>query len=140
MATTKKAAAPKRKKLVVPKSLAQCADLAYTLRQDRLVLQRDAEVIKKDEVEVKDYLIKNLPKSKASGVAGKIANARIESEDMPTITDKKKLLEYIRKTGDFDLITSSLNVAAVRERFDAKKKIPGVGMFKVVKVSLTKVG
>lgn len=126
-------------KFKIPKSLAECADLAYTLRERRLEIQRSTKEIDEQEKLVKEYLIQNLPKSQASGVSGKVANAKIEKKTVPTITDKKKFLAYVKKTGDFDLITSSMNAKAVEERWDAKKKVPGVGEFEVIKVSLTKV-
>lgn len=126
-------------KFKIPKSLAECADLAYTLRERRLEIQRSTKEIDEQEKLVKEYLIQNLPKSQASGVSGKVANAKIEKRTVPTITDKKKFLAYVKKTGDFDLITSSMNAKAVEERWENKKKVPGVGEFEVIKVSLTKV-
>lgn len=126
-------------KFKIPKSLAECADLAYLLRERRLEIQRSTKEIDEQEKLVKEYLIQNLPKSQASGVSGKVANAKIEKKTVPTITDKKKFLAYVKKTGDFDLITSSMNAKAVEERWDNKKKVPGVGEFEVIKVSLTKV-
>lgn len=126
-------------KFKIPKSLAECADLAYTLRERRLEIQRSTKEIDEQEKLVKEYLIQNLPKSQASGVSGKVANAKIEKKTVPTITDKKKFLAYVKKTGDFDLITSSMNAKAVEERWENKKKVPGVGEFEVIKVSLTKV-
>lgn len=126
-------------KFKLPKSLAECADLAYTLRERRLEIQRSTKQLEEQEKLVKEYLINNLPKSQASGVSGKVANAKIERDTVPTITDKKKFLAYVKKTGDFDLITSSMNPRAVKERWEHKKKVPGIGEFQVVKLSLTKV-
>lgn len=134
---TKKA---KPGKFKMPKTMAECADLAYQLRERRLEIQRSTKEIEEQEKLVREYLINNLPKSQASGVSGKVANAKIERETVPTVTDKAKFLAYVKKTGQFDLITSSMNTRAVKERWDNKKKVPGVGEFQVVKLSLTKVG
>lgn len=131
---TKKAAA-----LKIPKSLAQCADLAYELRERRLAIKREMDAVEEQEKAVKEYLINNLPKSQASGVSGKVANAKIERDTVPTVTDKKKFLAHVKKTGDFDLITSSMNARAIKDRWDNKKRVPGIGEFQVVKLSLTKV-
>lgn len=127
------------KKFKVPKTLAQCADLAYELRERRLAVSKQADNIEVAEKLLKEHLIQNLPKSEASGVAGKTARAKIEKKDVPRVADKKKLLAHIKKTGDFDLLQAAINTAAVQERWDAKKKVPGVESFTVVKVSLTKV-
>lgn len=130
----------KRTPFKLPKTLAQCADLAYQRRADRLEVQREATAIGEEEKQLKEHLIQNLPKSQASGVSGKVANAKIDKKKVPTIEDKKKLLAHVKKTGDWDLLTIGINTAAVEERWEQKKKVPGVGSFEVIKVSLTKVG
>lgn len=138
--TVKPAKKGKKAPFKLPKTLAQCADLAYTRRADRLEVQREATAIGEEEKALKEHLIQNLPKSQASGVSGKVANAKIDKKKVPFIEDKKKLLAHVKKTGDWDLLTIGINTAAVEERWDQKKKVPGVGEFEVIKVSLTKVG
>lgn len=123
----------------LPKTLAQTADAAYALRDARLLLQRVVDLMQKDETALKEHLIQNLPKSQASGVSGKFANAKIEKVDEPTISDRAKLQAYLKKSGEFDLVSMRVNAKAVRERWDNKKKVPGVDAFTVVKVSLTKI-
>ena len=140
-----KAPEPKAKKVKrppfkLPKTLAQCADQAYQKRAERLEVQREATAIGEEEKQLKEHLIQNLPKSQASGVSGKVANAKIEKKNVPQIVDKKKLLAHVKKTGDWDLLTIGVNTAAVEERWEQKKKVPGVDSFQVIKVSLTKVG
>ena len=75
----------------------------------------------------------------ASGVSGKVANAKIEKEIVPTITDKKKFLAHVKKTGDFDLLNRAVNKSGVESRWEAKKVIPGVKAFTAVTLSITKV-
>lgn len=126
-------------KFKIPKNMAEVADLAYQLREERLRVQRETEAIGKLESRLKEHLIQNLPKSAASGVSGKVANAKISTEVVPHIDDKAKFLAHVKKTGDFSLITAGMNSAAIKERWDNKKKVPGIGEFTIVKVSLTKV-
>lgn len=126
-------------KFKLPKNMAEVADLAYQLREERLRVQKETQAIGKLEARLKEHLIQNLPKSAASGVSGKVANAKIEKEVVPHIEDKAKFLAHVKKTGDFSLITAGMNSAAIKERWDNKKKVPGIGEFTVVKVSLTKV-
>src|SRR3546814_12122512 len=85
------------------------------------------------------HIIKNLPKSQASGVSGRVANAKVEVDTVPTFTDKAKFLAYVKKTGDFDLMTTGMNASAVKARWENKKKVPGIGETQIVKLSLTKV-
>lgn len=122
-----------------PKSLALCADMLYTLRDERLAVSKQAAAIGEKESILREYLINNLPKSNASGISGKVANVTISTETVPSVSDKKKFLAYVKRTGAFDLITSSMNTKAIRDRWDDGKSVPGIGQFNVVKVSVTKV-
>lgn len=135
--TVKKKIKPGAFKL--PKTMAECADLAYQLREERLEIQRAAAAVGEKESLLREHIINNLPKSQASGISGKVANAKVETDVVPTFTDKAKFLAHIKKTGDFDLMTSGMNAKAIRERWDNKKKVPGVGEHTIVKLSLTKV-
>ena len=123
----------------LPKTLAECADMAYALREERYAVQKAAKEIADREALLREHIIQNLPKSNASGISGKIANARVETDTVPTIEDKDKFLAHVKKTGEFDLITAGMNASAVRARWESKKKVPGVGEAQVVKLSLTKV-
>lgn len=125
--------------LRIPKTLAATADLLYTTRQDRLALNKHVEAMKVVERGLKEHLIDNLPKSDATGAAGKIARAQIETEDTPAVEDWDEFRKYIKKTGSFDLLNKAVNRKAVKERWMSGKEIPGVGHFENVKVSITKV-
>lgn len=134
------AAAAKRstKKRTIPKNIADAADMYQTVKDERLAAQKLVDETEKFEKELKEHLINTIPKSKLGGVAGKLVRVEVYKEDIPTIVDKKKFLAAIRKSGEFDLISTSLNTKAARERWDAKKTIPGVGKFTAVKLSVHK--
>lgn len=126
------------KKFKIPKSLGACADLLYAVRAERHALQRQIDAMKKNEQELKDYIIASLPKSKASGISGKTATAQVKKTAVPTVADWDALQKYIKKTGAFDLMQRRLNAKAVEERWEDKKVIPGVESFTKVDVSCTK--
>src|SRR3546814_9823941 len=107
--------------------MAEWADLAYELREERYRIQREAAEVGKKEALLREHIIKNLPKSQASGVSGKVANAKVEVDTVPMFTDKAKFLDYVKKTGDFDLMTTGMNDSAVKARWENKKKVPGTG-------------
>lgn len=137
--TTEKPKKEKPLKLDLPKTLAATADKLYTTRQARLALQKDVDALKKTESALEEVLINKLPKDDATGVTGSVARATIEVSPVPIITDETALLAFVKKTGQNDLLQKpKLAVTAVRERWDAKKAIPGVGVFNVVKVHLNK--
>jgi len=131
-------AKPAKLSTKVPKSMAACADLLYTTRQDRLALQKTVDALEGFEKALKAHVIDNLPKSSATGAAGKVARVQVVSEDVPQVKDWEKLYAHIKKTNSFDLLNRALNKKAVEARWDNKKKVPGVEEFKVVKVSVTK--
>lgn len=127
----------KQKPFKIPKNLAEAADLLYTIRQNRLAKAKELEIFTKHETALRDHLINNLPKSKAEGVTGKLVNATITTKEVPQVEDWDKVYTYIKKNNAFDLLGRSLNSTAVKERWENKKKIPGVGVFTVTSLSLT---
>ncbi len=121
-----------------PKELGACADKYYTLRQKRAEAQKVVDAIEAEEKALKEYLIENLPKSLASGVAGKLCRVSVNSRDVPTAKDWAKVFAHIKKTGDFDILQRRLSDGAIKERWEANKKIPGIEPFKVTSLSVNK--
>jgi len=121
-----------------PKTLGACVDKAYTLRAERLELQNKVKELKEQEAQLTEHLIKNIKKSNATGVAGKLARATVNTKDVPAVKDWKKVYRYISQTKSWDLLGRSMNSAAWRERIESGKKVPGVEPFTTVSVSLTK--
>lgn len=126
------------KKIKLPTTLGACADRLFTVRNERLKEQKALEPLKQEESALKDHIIETLPKSKASGVAGKLARVSVTTSPVPTVEDWDKLYAYVKKTGEWDLLGRTINAEAVRLRWEAKKKVPGVGVFNVVSVSINK--
>lgn len=130
--------APKRKKLKIPKSLAAAADLYYETRTRRLDMEKDAEQVRKDEAELREHLINNLPKSQAGGIAGKKARVEISKRNVPKISNEKKFFAYAHRKGNEDLVKETMVVSAVQARWDEGKVVPGIEAFTVVGLSLHK--
>lgn len=130
---------PPKKTYKPPKTLGACADRLYTLRRDRLKLTHEAEEYKAEESQLKDHVIATLPKSEASGVAGKLALVKIETKQVPQVEDWDAFYKHVRKTGEFDLMGRMLSKEAVEARLADGKKVPGVKMFPALVVSVTKV-
>lgn len=131
--------APKLDPFKLPKSLAQCADLLYLTRQDRLAIQKVVEELEKRESMLKEEIIAKLPVSQATGIAGAVARATIVPKTIPRATDWAEIFKYVKKTDAFDLVQRRLSDAAVNERWDHGIEIPGVERFNTKTVSLNKV-
>jgi hypothetical protein len=128
----------KKKEFKLPATLAGCADMLYLKRAERLEKQKEVDEIAKHEGMLRDYIIDHLPKSQATGITGKVANARIELKKVPQIKDKIALQKYIMKNDRFDLLQNRISETAVLEMWADNKTVPGVEAFNVVKVSCTK--
>lgn len=145
------AAASKDAGFAIPKDLAACADLLYETENKRYALQHQAEALKKNETALREHLIKNLPKSKARGVTGKVANATIKEKEIVELVGTEadryeKVYDYIlknarRNPGVWSLLQRRLGDAAAKELIDAGKgALIGAKIGKIPVVSLTKVG
>lgn len=126
-------------KFKFPKTMGACADRLYELRQKRLEEQKKVDLIEAEEKALKEHIIQNLPKSEASGVAGKLARVTVVTKEIPQVEDWDAFYKYVKKTGNFDLMQRRLTDAAVKERWEAGEEIPGVKHFQVVTVSINKV-
>jgi len=136
----------------LPKSLAQCVDRLYTVRELRLGRDRESKVYKDEESALKEKLINELPKSQASGIAGSIARATIVTKDVMQPEDWAKIYNWAideaikhrsKKTGlehsVFDIFQRTLVQSSIEERLERGERIPGIVKFPVVSVSLNKV-
>lgn len=137
-------------KVKLPKSLAACADLLYDTQQKRYTLQKQVDELAKLETDVREHLINNLPKSDATGVTGKLANARIVEKDIVELVGTErdrfeKVYDYILKNakkdpGVWSLLQRRLGEAAAKELIAAKKgALIGAKLGKIPTISLTKV-
>lgn len=122
-----------------PKAMGVCADRLYQLRQKRLEMQKEVDKVAAEEAALKEYIINTLPKSEASGVAGKLARVTIVAKVVPQVKDWDAFYKYVKKTGQFDLMQRRISDGAIKERWEAGKEIPGVEHFNVVSVSINKV-
>lgn len=123
-----------------PKSLALCADKYYKLKQERLELSRKLRAMEEEERAYKNHLIDNVPKSKATGVQGKVARVVIVTKDEPIVEDQDKFRKYLNRTKNFYLAQNlKPSAPAIKEVWEDGKKVPGIGSHRVVTVSLTKV-
>ena len=121
-----------------PKALGGCADMLYELREERKKLQQEVDAVEEEEKALKEYIIQTLPKSQASGVAGKLARVTVITKPVPQVQDWGKFYAYVKKHNAFELMQRRLSDQAVKERWEAGKKVPGVEPFNITTVSINK--
>lgn len=122
----------------IPKNLADCADLLFKTKNDRLAAERALEPLISFEKELKQHIIDNLPKSKIGGIAGKVVRVEIRKKEIPQVSDEKAFERFAHKKGNEDLLVMRPNHKAIEDRWEAGKKIPGVSVFTAVTLSVNK--
>ena len=121
-----------------PPTLGACADELFTLREEKSRLAALVKAVEAKEAAVREKLIAELPKSDQEGAIGKLAKAVIKTDEVPQVEDWQAFYAYVGKKKRFDLLQKRLSDAAIREVWEDGQKVPGVGTFRVVKVSVTK--
>lgn len=122
----------------IPKSIGACADRLFDLRAQKSALTKQVDDLDEERKAIENYLIANLPKSEASGVSGKRARVSIILKEVPSVKDWPAFYAHVLKTRDFSLMQKRVSNEAIRERWEAKKSVPGVEAFTAVTVSVTK--
>lgn len=123
-----------------PTKLGACVDKAYTLRQQRLEIEKKAEKVKAEESALKDHIIATFSKADIEGAKGKVASASISRSTKGNVKEWAEVYAYIDANDAWDLLERRLNNKAYRDRMEAGEKIPGIEAFDVVALSLTKIG
>ena len=116
-------------KFKVPKTEAEVADRWFTIMNARLDLNRQAKKLEEEEKFLKGWIIDNLPRSRATGIAGKLVQVTITDKIRYETTDWDATYEWIgknRSKGGFNILNRALNATSLTEYFAAGKKIPGV--------------
>ena len=121
-----------------PKTIGACADQLFKLRQKRIDMQKEVDEVAEEEKALKEHIIETLPKSQASGVAGKLARVSVVTKPVPQVEDWEAFYKHVARTKSFDLLQRRVSDGAVKERWEAGKKVPGVKVFNAVTISLNK--
>lgn len=126
------------KTVAIPKTIGACADLIYKIREQRKKAQKVIDEFDAQEAIIREHIINTLPKSDTTGVSGKIAKVAVVTKTVCQVENWDKFYAYIKKTGAFELMQRRVSDGAVKERWDQKKKVPGVTPFLVPTLSVNK--
>ena len=126
---------------LVPKELGALADHWYAVNLKRKEINREAEVLEKQEKAIKAWVIENVPRDeRAAGVIGQVGMFQLFPDVIFTVEDKAKFHKYIEKHDAWDLLQGRLSEPAIRARVEdlGEKILPQLGLatFDTVKVSL----
>ena len=128
----------------MPKKAVRLRDLTlrYTkARAARLEADKKVDALKQTEKEAHQAIMDYFHGKAALLETGSVVDGylyQLKTSDEPTVEDWPKLYAHIKRTGNFEMLYRRVNPAAVKERWDDGKAVPGVGKFPVEKLSITK--
>jgi hypothetical protein len=95
----------------------------YAIRKDKEKALAEAKAAEQQSA---DALLHEFEDAKLEGARGKLAQLSITRHEFVEITDFVALTKYVKKNDAFDLFERRVKISALRERYDAKKEVPGV--------------
>ena len=99
------------------------------LREEKRALETKVKLVEAKYKELEEGLLFRMQAEGADKVTGKKATASISSSVSGTIEDWEAFTKYVAKTKYFHLFQRRLSDPAVRELFETKGKVPGLGTF-----------
>lgn len=124
--------------MTMPTSLGKCVDLYAETRDLRLAMQKEVDEVARRERELQDHIINNLSREE-SGIAGARYKAIRKESRKPKVEDWDKFYDYVAENDRFDLMQKRLSDKAVMDMLEAEEKVPGVGTFTAISLSVTKI-
>jgi hypothetical protein len=126
-----------------PRTLGECIDLAYTKREERLQLQRQAKELEKFEDALNEHVLQMFTETDLNGAKGQICTAAIMKSEKPVIDSDDpeawdKYLLYVKEHNAFELLHKRITQTAVMDRLSNGEQIPGIKVITETKLSLTK--
>lgn len=123
---------------IKPPELGFLVDQFKIKEAERLLADKTAAKLKAEEVRIKLCITAGLRKMETTVGGGISFKVELTQEDQPTVKDWTKFQAYILKTKDFSLLERRPGKAAIKERWDDGKAVPGIDKFPVDKLSFTK--
>jgi hypothetical protein len=124
----------------IPESIGRTADEYAAARELRLAMEKEVDIVKKRESELRESIIDRLSKSDDTGAAGLRYRAQIVIKEAVKVADWGVLHAWIRKNDRFDMLQKRINETAAKDwAAEEKRLLPGTEMVKVPDVSITKI-
>lgn len=129
------------KKRLTAKELAMVADLWFDKYNARLDADKTAAKLKAVEQMAYALLIEQMRFQELTAIGGKKVRVSMDPNPdyQPHVKDWAAFYKYILMTEDFSLLERRPGRAAIKERWEDDKAVPGVEKFPVYKLSRNKV-
>ena len=126
------------KAVAFPKTMGMAIDTLYTLRAQRLAMQKDVDALQAQETALADHIVQKLHEGDMQGSRGSVATASIERSTQAEVTDWPTYLAYLVANKQWEMVQKRVGITALRERWDNAVEVPGVRPIVVEKLHLTK--
>ena len=114
-------------------------DFLYTYKnKDLAKARKEFKQMEEFVSKLSAYIMQELEDSSLTGASGKVGQVTIKDKDVATVKDWQKFYAYIKRNNAFELLNKAVNQKSVAERWEDKKKIPGVEAFNKKSLSITK--
>lgn len=123
-----------------PKTVGQCIDSMYAMREQRLNLQKQVELMKKEEAAIEAHILNQFSKAEIRGAKGTTATGSVTAKTVYSIADWPTFIGWVAKHKAWDILYKQAGQTALRERFDNGQEVPGIEAFEKIGLSLTKAG
>jgi hypothetical protein len=115
--------------------LADMADAYWNLREQRLKIKKEVDDLELKEKMLSVRILERMEKLRLTAIGGSVVTLTLKTTYEPTVENWPSFYEYIQQSGEFDLLYRRLNPAAVKQRWEADKPVPGVTKFPVTKLA-----
>jgi len=116
-------------------------DALYETREERLKLERAADVLKKVEAQLSKDIVSGLSEVDLKAGRGNRANFSFKTEETPNVTNWPILYKFVATTNEFGLLQKRISVPVWKSfKEESNLIVPGTEVFELTKVSLTKAG
>lgn len=140
MRTATKKRGKKEAPLKPSKKLGALIDGLFDFDQKIHKLERQLKKIKDKRGKMEWKLLGRMEDSKLEKAAGVRSQAGISRRDIPSIKNPRKFQRYVKKNDAFDLFQNRIASRAYFARLEEGEKVPGVGIYRKVSVSIRKRG
>mgnify|MGYP000691666468 CR=1 FL=1 len=111
------------------------SDRWWDTKTRRLSADKVAAALKVEEEQLNAVIIAQLRSQDITGIGGKTVRVGLASDDQPHVKDWPAYYAYILSENDFSLLERRPGRAAIKERWEDGKSIPGVEKFPVYKLT-----
>lgn len=104
-------------------------------RAERRVVTKQEEALKKEETELKRFIIAAFEDEKYEGMVIDDRITALSFRDVGVVEDREAFVEYIYEHQALDLLQFRPNSAAILDRMDAGEEVPGTDVIQLSDLS-----